>query len=33
MGGGYYEDGQPPPESRDLGDCAPPFFLSTGLSD
>ena len=33
MGGGYYEDGQPPPESRDLVDCAPPFFLSTGLSD
>lgn len=33
MGGGYYEDGQPPPGSRDIGDCAPPFFLSTGLSD
>ena len=33
MGGGSYEDGQPPPGSRDIGDCAPPFFLSTGLSD
>ena len=33
MGGGYYEDGQPPPESRDVGDCAPPYFLSTGFSD
>ncbi len=31
MGGGYYEDGQPPPGSRDIGTCAPPFFLSTGL--
>ena len=33
MGGGYYEDGRPPPESRDFGTCAPPFFLSTGLTD
>jgi hypothetical protein len=33
MGGGYYEDGQPPPETRDVGTCAPPFFLSTGFSD
>ena len=33
MGGEYYEDGQPPPGSRDIGECAPPFFLSTGLSD
>ena len=33
MGGGYYEDGQPPPGSRDIGECAPPFFLSTGISD
>lgn len=33
MGGGYYEDGQPPPGGRDIGDCAPPFFLSTGISD
>jgi len=33
MGGGYYEDRQPPPETRDVGDCAPPFFLSTGFTD
>lgn len=33
MGGGYYEDGQPPPGTRDVGNCAPPFFLSTGLTD
>jgi hypothetical protein len=33
MGGGYYEDGLPPPESRDIGACAPPFFLSTGFSE
>lgn len=33
MGGGYYEDGQPPPGSRDIEACAPPFFLSTGFSD
>jgi hypothetical protein len=33
MGGGYYEDGAPPPGSRDVGNCAPPFFLSTGLTD
>jgi hypothetical protein len=33
MGGGYYEDGQPPPGSRDIGGCEPPFFLSTGFSD
>jgi hypothetical protein len=33
MGGGYYEDGAPPPGTRDVGTCAPPFFLSTGFSD
>jgi hypothetical protein len=33
MGGGYYEDGSPPPGARDVGDCAPPYFLSTGLTD
>lgn len=33
MGGGYYEDGRPPPEARDVGTCAPPFFLSTGFTD
>ncbi len=33
MGGGYYEDGRPPPETRDVGTCAPPYFLSTGLTD
>ena len=33
MGGGYYEDGRPPPGTRDVGSCAPPFFLSTGFSD
>jgi hypothetical protein len=33
MGGGYYEDGRPPPGTRDVGDCAPPFFLSTGVTD
>jgi hypothetical protein len=33
MGGGYYEDGQPPPGSRDISGCGPPYFLSTGLSD
>jgi hypothetical protein len=33
MGGGYDEDGDPPPGSRDIGDCEPPFFLSTGFSD
>jgi len=33
MGGGYYEDGSPPPGARDIGTCAPPFFLSTGFSD
>jgi hypothetical protein len=33
MGGGYYEDGLPPPGTRDVGSCAPPFFLSTGFSD
>ena len=31
MGGGYYEDGRPPPETRDVGTCAPPYFLSTGV--
>ena len=33
MGGGHYEDGQPPPGTRDVGSCRPPFFLSTGFSD
>ena len=33
MGGGYYEDGRPPPETRDVGTCAPPYFLSTGFTD
>lgn len=33
MGGGFYEEGQPPPGSRHIGDCAPPFFLSTGLNN
>ncbi len=33
MGGGYYEDGQPPPGTRDVGSCAPPFFLSTRFTD
>lgn len=33
MGGGYYEDGRPPPGTRDVGSCAPPFFLSTGFTD
>jgi hypothetical protein len=33
MGGGYYEDGRPPPVTRDVGTCAPPFFLSTGFTD
>lgn len=33
MGGGYREDGQPPPGSRDIGGCAPPFFLTTGFGD
>ena len=33
MGGGYYEDGQPPPGARDVGSCAPPYFLSNGFAD
>jgi hypothetical protein len=33
MGGGYYEDGEPPPGTRDVGRCAPRFFLSTGFTD
>lgn len=33
MGGGYCEDGRPPPGTRDVGSCAPPFFLSTGFTD
>ncbi len=33
MGGGWYEDGIPPPTSFDLGDCPAPFFLSTGIAD
>jgi hypothetical protein len=31
MGGGYYESGEPPPGTRDLGDCPAPYFLSTGF--
>lgn len=33
MGGGYYEDGSPPPGARDVDDCSPPYFLSTGLTE
>ncbi len=33
IGGGYYEDGRPPAGTRDVGSCAPPFFLSTGFTD
>jgi hypothetical protein len=33
MGGGYYEDGAPPPGTRDVGACSPPYFLSTGFTD
>jgi hypothetical protein len=33
MGGGYYEDGRPPPGTRHVGACAPPYFLSTGFTD
>jgi hypothetical protein len=33
MGGGYYETGEPPPGTRDLGTCPPPYFLSTGFVD
>jgi hypothetical protein len=33
MGGGWYEDGKPPPTTFDLGKCPPPYFLSTGLVD
>lgn len=33
MGGGYYEDGRPPPGTRDAGRCEPPFFLSTGFTE
>jgi hypothetical protein len=31
MGGGYYEAGEPPPGTRDLGGCPAPYFLSTGV--
>jgi hypothetical protein len=31
MGGGFYEDGDPPPTTFDLGSCPPPYFLSTGF--
>ena len=33
MGGGYYEDGEPPPGARNVGGCGPPYFLSTGFTD
>jgi hypothetical protein len=32
MGGGYYESGDPPPTSRAIDGCAPPYFLSTGFT-
>ena len=32
MGGGWYESGSPPPTSFDIGNCPPPYFLSTGLA-
>ncbi|HEX5579706.1 MAG TPA: hypothetical protein VFY43_08585 [Candidatus Limnocylindria bacterium] len=33
MGGGWYEDGDPPPTSFAVEGCPPPFFLSTGFED
>ena len=33
MGGGWYEDGLPPPTTFDLDNCPAPYFLSTGLID
>ena len=33
MGGGWYEDGHPPPTSFDVGHCPAPYFLSTGFVD
>jgi hypothetical protein len=31
MGGGWYESGDPPPTTFDLGACPAPYFLSTGF--
>jgi hypothetical protein len=31
MGGGYYESGDPPPTTFNLGSCGPHYFLSTGV--
>jgi hypothetical protein len=33
MGGGYYETGDPPPTTITVGNCPPPYFLSTGFED
>jgi hypothetical protein len=33
MGGGWYESGDPPPTSFDIGNCPAPYFLSTGVID
>jgi hypothetical protein len=33
MGGGYYETGDPPPTTLTVGNCQPPYFLSTGFED
>jgi hypothetical protein len=33
MGGGYYESGDPPPTTLTVGNCPPPYFLSTGFAD
>ncbi|HET6746067.1 MAG TPA: hypothetical protein VFH90_09510 [Candidatus Limnocylindria bacterium] len=33
MGGGYYESGDPPPTTITVGNCPPPYFLSTGFAD
>jgi hypothetical protein len=33
MGGGWYEDGNPPPTSFDIGSCPAPYFLTTGFID
>jgi hypothetical protein len=33
MGGGYYESGDAPPTTITVGNCPPPYFLTTGLAD
>jgi hypothetical protein len=33
MGGGYYESGDPPPTTLTVGNCPPPYFLSTGFAE